>query len=90
MKIKRKLLLQNLHNKYNTRDDFHELLLFLIHEMFIIGESSVYWPYLNLLPQLHELDIPVLWTEEEINNRLKPSKFKQEALLYKQKVLEKV
>merc|ERR1712232_649797 len=32
-------------------DSFHELLLFLMHERFLLRERSFFWPYLRLLPR---------------------------------------
>ena len=79
-------LITQLVKKYNTRDDFHELLLFLVHETFISGPSSSYWPYLFLLPKLTELDIPVLWNNKTLTNRLGPSHLLKEVIRYKEKL----
>jgi len=54
-------LATELSTRYRGRDEFHELLLFLLYEKYIKRGNSTYWPYLNLLPSAAELDIPSLW-----------------------------
>lgn len=53
--------------------DRHELLFFLLHERFVQKSKSLFWPYLRLLPTARELDVPSLWTDEEVTQRFGPS-----------------
>lgn len=70
-------LLAQLIATYPKRDDFHELLFFLLHERFVLQEKSFYWPYLSLLPTYEDMEnnafVPLLWAEEDIKSRLGPS-----------------
>ena len=71
-------LLQRLITLYpKQRDDFHELLFFLLYELHINREDSFYWPYLSLLPSYDNMKenefIPLLWQEEDIKTYLGPS-----------------
>ena len=60
-------LIDQLMQKYNNRrDDLHELLFFLLYETMVLGEASIYWPYLALLPMPGEQDVPLVWTKEQI------------------------
>jgi len=63
--------------QYPKRDDFHELLFFLLHERFVRKEQSFYWPYLSLLPTYEDMEnnafVPLLWGEEDVKTRLGPS-----------------
>ena len=79
-------LISALIQKYNARDDFHELLLFLVYETFVSGPSSPYWPYLFLLPKLSELDIPILWPNNTLADRLGPSHILPEVVRYRQSI----
>lgn len=59
----------------NSKDAFHELLFFLMHEYFVLGERSFFWPYLSLLPTPAEMPIPVMWEkDEDVSARLGPSR----------------
>ena len=80
------VLLKSLYDTFKQSDDFHGLLFFLIYERFINMERSVYWPYLQLLPLSHELDIPLLWNTDDTNKRLKPSSTLQSILEYQSSV----
>jgi hypothetical protein len=53
-------LLFDLKRQFHRRYDFHELLLYLIHQCFVLGSDSKYWLYLRLLPSPAELDRPLL------------------------------
>ena len=79
-------LISSLIKKYNARDDFHELLLFLVYETFVSGPSSPYWPYLFLLPKLSELDIPILWPNNSLSDRLGPSHILPEVVRYRRSI----
>ena len=80
-------VIQNLSNNYNgARDDFHELLFLLLHEMFITRQRSQYWPYLALLPTTKEMDIPLLWkSDEDVKIRLGPSHIVRSIIDYRNK-----
>ncbi|KAJ1391202.1 hypothetical protein B484DRAFT_408784, partial [Ochromonadaceae sp. CCMP2298] len=69
------ILLAQLGAAYPRRDDFHELLFFLVQEMFVVGKNGLFWPYLALLPTYAEMLplVPQLWTRAEIAERLGPS-----------------
>jgi hypothetical protein len=57
-----------------SKDAFHELLFFLIHEYFVLGSRSFFWPYLSLLPVPAEMPIPVMWEQDDdVHSRLGPS-----------------
>ena len=54
-------------------DIFHELLLLLLYEKYVLETDSLYFPYLALLPTPQELiDVPIYWSDEAINERLAP------------------
>lgn len=79
-------LLQALSAKYNNaRDDFHELAFSLLYHYFVAEEKSPYWPYLSLLPTRSEMDIPPLWSDEDIQTRLAPSSAARAVVDYKNK-----
>ena len=57
-----------------AKDDFHELLFFLLYEMRVKGSDSYYWPYLALLPTpADQTIVPTRWTQNELKRRLGPS-----------------
>ena len=66
-------LILSLRTAYKQKDDFHELLFFLLHERLIRHKYSKYWPYIRLLPIPGETDPPTGWSITEIRERLKPS-----------------
>lgn len=78
-------LIEGLFSRYKSRDDFHELMFFLIQEYFVIKEKSFYWPYLSLLPTKNDLDIPLFWSPEEVDQRLAPSQLKSVIINYQEK-----
>jgi histone-lysine N-methyltransferase SETD3 len=80
-------VLKSLSTHYNdARDDFHELLLFLLYEYFVAKSDSFFWPYLALLPTREELDIPVLWGDDEtLQTRLAPSHVLRSIVEYQNK-----
>jgi hypothetical protein len=79
-------LLTKIEKAYQGRDDFHTLLLILLNEAFSLGSRSTFWPYLRLLPSPRDMDIPLMWTDEEISARLGPSHLKDSLLLYTARV----
>lgn len=60
-------LLVKLQELFHSRDDFHELLFVLCHEMLVLKEKSFYWPYLVLLPTAQEQDVPIVWSEQQLS-----------------------
>ncbi len=76
------VLLKSLSEKFNYRDNFHELLLYLLHQRFMIGPNSKYWPYLLLLPHYNEMNLPLFWTEIETERRIGPSGIKTSVVNY--------
>jgi hypothetical protein len=46
--------------------DFFVLLFHLLYEYQVLGSKSFYWPYLRLLPQLHEIKPPCEYGDEEM------------------------
>jgi len=81
-------LCKRLESKFNFRDDFHELLLYLVHERFVLKSESRFWPYLALLPMPDELDVPALWsTDDELIDRLGPSFILESVKQYRARLL---
>lgn len=78
--------LNQLFQKYKRRDAFHELIFFLMYERFVKAEKSYFWPYLQLLPEVNQLDLPLQWTEDQIIARLGPSDLRFNVMEYKDKV----
>ncbi|CAE7568407.1 setd3, partial [Symbiodinium microadriaticum] len=79
-------LLFDLERRFRRRDDFHELLLYLVYQCFVVGSESKYWPYLRLLPSPTELDRPLMWSKEQVEARLGPSFIKESIFRYKDNV----
>lgn len=75
-----------LERRYHYHDNFHELLVFLTFESYVRGNTSKYWPYLRLLPLPHEMDIPLFWTDEQVENRLRPSFVRETVIEYRERV----
>ena len=66
-------LILALRETYKRKDDFHELLLYLLYERLVKNENSRFWPYLRLLPVPGETDPPTAWSLTDIRERLQPS-----------------
>jgi histone-lysine N-methyltransferase SETD3 len=82
-------LLQALSMKYKTRDDFHELLFFLIYETFVQKENSNFWPYLRVLPRVEDVQVPLVWDQDQILRLLSPSFIAPTAVNYRSRALKK-
>ncbi len=50
-------------------DGFNALLVYLLHERFVLKERSKWWPYLDLLPTVQEVSSshPLFFEEDEMN-----------------------
>jgi hypothetical protein len=81
-------LLQSLFGQFKFRDDEHELIFGLLYERFFLKSESKFWPYLQLLPSLEELDIPTLWSEDDVRLRLGPSFVLNTVTSYRQRILK--
>lgn len=80
-------LLRQLSGKYGNRDNFHEVLFFLLFEYFSGGADSYYWPYLSLLPRPDEMDIPLLWeSDADVSGKLAPSAIRTSVETYRNSV----
>lgn len=73
--------------RYGRRDDRHELIFSLLYEAMVAREKSFYWPYLRLLPKPEDMDIPLMWSDDEIDARLGPSVLQLSAKSYKEKAM---
>jgi hypothetical protein len=73
------------------RDGFMALLIYLIHERFVMKEQSRWWPYLNLLPTVEAIKAfhPLFYSEEDINLHLAGSDVRKLVLWYQQKTAGK-
>ena len=64
-------LLESLLEKYESQqsDDFNVLLLYLLHERFVLQKKSRWWPYLNLFPTIDELRAfhPLFFDAKEVD-----------------------
>lgn len=79
-------LIDQLYKKYRKRDDFHELLFFLLSEKFRVGNASKYWEYLEILPGFQDLShLPLLWTKQQIKTDLSSSFVSDVILAYQEK-----
>jgi len=78
-----------LNTPYN--DGFDMLLLYLLHERFLLKEQSRWWPYLDLLPSIEELSTfhPLFFEEEEMNRYLAGSDVRGFILRYQQRAADR-
>ena len=65
-------------------DGFDALLIYLLHERFVMKEESRWWPYLDLLPSIEELSEyhPLFFDEAEIDGHLAGSDVRQFIIKY--------
>jgi len=65
-------------------DGFDALLIYLLHERFVMKEESRWWPYLDLLPSIEELSEyhPLFFGEAEIDRYLAGSDVRQFIIKY--------
>jgi len=63
--------LATLLNKLDSKqsDGFDVLLVYLLHERFVLKDKSKWWPYLDLLPTIEEVSSshPLFFEEDEMN-----------------------
>eukprot|EP00578_Thalassiosira_sp_NH16_P002999 CAMPEP_0181140008 /NCGR_PEP_ID=MMETSP1071-20121207/35083_1 /TAXON_ID=35127 /ORGANISM="Thalassiosira sp., Strain NH16" /LENGTH=1022 /DNA_ID=CAMNT_0023226947 /DNA_START=76 /DNA_END=3144 /DNA_ORIENTATION=+ len=78
-------------NNPQHNDGFDVLVLFLLHERFILREQSRWWPYLDLLPSVDELSAyhPIFFQEKEIDRYLAGSDVRRLILRYQQRATER-
>eukprot|EP00579_Thalassiosira_antarctica_P011033 CAMPEP_0201922282 /NCGR_PEP_ID=MMETSP0903-20130614/10358_1 /ASSEMBLY_ACC=CAM_ASM_000552 /TAXON_ID=420261 /ORGANISM="Thalassiosira antarctica, Strain CCMP982" /LENGTH=1043 /DNA_ID=CAMNT_0048459387 /DNA_START=185 /DNA_END=3316 /DNA_ORIENTATION=- len=72
-------------------DDFDALLLYLLHERFLLKEQSRWWPWLELLPSVEEMGAfhPLFFQEEEIDRHLAGSDVRGFVLRYQRRAAER-
>ncbi|KAG9397993.1 hypothetical protein AC1031_016409 [Aphanomyces cochlioides] len=70
-----------------NRDAFHELLLHLMYEKFVRGETSFWAPYLALLPQPEaEIDVPLFFSPNQVDALAPALDFHDAVLTYRDNV----
>jgi hypothetical protein len=67
------VLFSKIKAKRGDVDAFHKLLFYLMYHRFMLGPKSEFWPYLRTLPPYAAMDVPPLWSNESIIERLSPS-----------------
>jgi hypothetical protein len=79
-----KALVKKFSNWSQDNGGFDALLLYLLHERFILKERSHWWPYLDLLPSIEEMSAyhPLFFTEKEIDRYLSGSDVRLSILKY--------
>lgn len=52
--------------------DYYTIVLYLLHERFVVGERSKWWPYLDIMPTVGEMRRyhPIFIPEEDLNTKL--------------------
>ena len=85
-----KRLLQK-YDKLMDVDGFMTLLIYLIHERFVMKDQSKWWPYLNLLPTVKEIQSahPLFFEEQDINQHLAGSDVRKFIMKYQQNTADK-
>jgi len=58
--------LHHLSEVLQRHDSFHQLLVFLMFENFVMGPKSFWWPYLSLLPSSQEMYPPVYYSQVQL------------------------
>ena len=86
-----KALLKKFWNWSQDNGGFEVLLLFLLHERFVLKETSRWWPYLDLLPSIEELSAyhPLFFEEKEIDLYLSGSDVRLSILRYQRQASER-
>lgn len=59
-------LFKRLDAQFPKGDAFHELLIHLMYEAFVLGHRSKFAPYLNIIPNKAEIGGPAFWTSDEL------------------------
>ena len=49
-----------------STSEYIAIALLAMHEKFLVGESSFWWPYLNILPTTEEVNPSFAWAESEL------------------------
>ena len=85
------LLKKYMYTNGSRNDGFDVLLLYLLHEQFVIKEESFWWPYLDLLPSLDELSEyhPLFFEEEDIDRYMSGSDVRGSILNYQWRAAKK-
>ncbi|KAL7537014.1 hypothetical protein ACHAXR_007547 [Thalassiosira sp. AJA248-18] len=78
-------------NYSQQSDGFDVLLLYLLHEHFVLKEQSRWWAYLELLPTIDELTEfhPLFFAEKEMDRYLACSDVRKFILRYQQRSIER-
>jgi hypothetical protein len=81
-------LLDKLTRKFSRSDEYHELLFLLMHQRYVDGSRSDFWPYLSLLPTSKDLiDLPVYWSADDVAQRIYPSFLYNSILHYRDRLV---
>ena len=85
-----KRLLQK-YDKLMDVDGFMTLLIYLVHERFVKKDQSKWWPYLNLLPTIGEMQLthPLFYEEQDIDQHLAGSDVRKLIIKYRQTTADK-
>ena len=47
-------------------NEYIAIALLLLHERFVVGEASFWWPYLQILPRTDEVNPSYTWSDDEL------------------------
>jgi hypothetical protein len=88
-----KLDIQSRHQQQQqgSGDGFDVLLVYLLRERFVRKEQSKWWPYLDLLPTVHDMKTshPLFFDEDEMNKHLGGSDVRKSILRNQQRANER-
>ena len=79
----------NMNGSHN--DGFDVLVIYLLHERFVMKEESRWWPYIDLLPSIEELSEyhPLFFDEVEIDEYLAGSDVRQFIIKYQRQAAQR-
>ena len=82
---------QQQQQRQGSGDGFDVLLVYLLHERFVRKEQSKWWPYLDLLPTVHDMKTshPLFFDEDEMNKHLGGSDVRKSILRNQQLAFER-